>query len=473
MLTNSRYTIFLVKIRTLTKECFRMKVIVIGCTHAGTAAVNQILTANPDTEVTIYERNDNVSFLSCGIALYLGGEVKDPQGLFYSSPEKLAELGANVQMEHDVTDIDTDQHVVTVKNLVSGEITTDHYDKLVVTTGSWPIIPPIDGIDNPNVYLCKNWGHAQKLWTDAKDAKRIIVIGGGYIGTELVEAYQRQGKEVTLIDGLPRILNKYLDTEFTDRVQQDFVDHGIKLALNQMVKGFSGDGDTVTVTTDQGEYTADMAILCVGFRPNTGLLKGKVDMNKNGSIITNDYMQTSDPDIYGAGDSVAVHYNPTHKDAYIPLATNAVRQGTLVGLNLFKPTRKYMGTQSTSGLMLFDTTICASGMTLEHAKLENIPAAAVTVEDNYRPEFMPTTTPVLMQLVYNPETRAILGAQFMSKYDVSQSANTISVMIQNNNTIDDLGFVDMFFQPQFDRPFNYLNILGQAAIAQADQAVTE
>lgn len=450
-----------------------MKVIVIGCTHAGTAAVNQIFASNPDTEVTIYERNDNVSFLSCGIALYLGGQVADPQGLFYSSPEKLAELGATVQMEHDVTNIDTDQHTVTVKDLASGEVKTDHYDKLIMTTGSWPVIPPIDGIDNPNVYLCKNWGHAQKLWTDAKDAKRVIVIGGGYIGTELVEAYQRQGKEVTLIDGLPRILNKYLDQNYTDRIEKDFTNHGIKMALGQMVKGFSGDGDEVTVTTDKGSYTADMAILCVGFRPNTGLLKGKVEMNANGSIKTNDYMQTSDPDIYGAGDSVAVHYNPTHKDAYIPLATNAVRQGTLVGMNIFKPTRKYMGTQSTSGLMLFGKTIVSSGMTLEHAKAEGVPAASVTVEDNYRPEFMPTTTPVLMQLVYNPETRVILGAQFMSEYDVSQSANTISVLIQNNNTIDDLGFVDMFFQPIYDRPFNYLNILGQAAIAQEANKVTE
>ncbi|AVK63990.1 NADH oxidase [Lactobacillus sp. CBA3606] len=447
-----------------------MKVIVIGCTHAGTAAVNQILASNPETDVTIYEKNDNVSFLSCGIALYLGGQVADPQGLFYSSPEKLAELGATVKMQHDVTAVDVTAHTVTVTDLASGTVATEHYDKLVVTTGSWPVIPPIDGIDNPNVYLCKNWGHAQKLWTDAKAAKRVIVIGGGYIGTELVEAYQHQGKEVTLIDGLPRILNKYLDQNYTNRIEKDFTDHGIKLALSQMVKGFSGT-DEVTVTTDQGSYTADMAILCVGFRPNTGLFKDQLEMLPNGAIKTNDYMQTSDPDVYGAGDSVTVHYNPTHKDAYIPLATNAIRQGTLVGLNLFKPTRKYMGTQSTSGLMLFGKTIVASGMTLEHAQAEGIPAAAVTVEDNYRPEFMPTTTPVLMQLVYNPETRVILGAQFMSDYDVSQSANTISVMIQNNNTIDDLGFVDMFFQPTYDRPFNYLNILGQAAIAQVEKQV--
>jgi NADPH-dependent 2,4-dienoyl-CoA reductase/sulfur reductase-like enzyme len=192
-------------------------------------------------------------------------------------------------------------------------------------------------------------------------------------------------------------------------------------------------------------------------------------MNRDGSIKTNDYMQTSNPDIFGAGDAVAVHYNPTHKDAYIPLATNAVRQGTLVGINIFEPTVKYMGTQSSSGLKLYDQTLVSSGMTLEHALSEGFDADSVTIEDNYRPEFMPSTTPVLMTLVWDKKTRKILGAQLMSRHDVSQSANLISVCIQNENTIDFLAFVDMLFQPQFDRPFNYLNLLGQAAVAKANQ----
>lgn len=449
-------------------EGFTMKVIVIGCTHAGTAAVNQIYATDPDTQVTVYERNDNISFLSCGIALYLGGEVKDPQGLFYSSPETLAKLGANVKMQHDVTNIDADKKEVSVTNLVTGETSTDSYDKLIVTTGSWPVIPPIEGIDSKHVYLCKNYDHAKKLFQDAQAGKRIVVIGGGYIGVELVESYNKKGHEVNLVDGLPRMLSKYFDAEYTDRLSKEFQDSGVKLALNQKVDKFTDTGDGVVVTTDGGDYEADLAVLCIGFRPNTDLLKGIVEMNADGSIKTNDYMQTSNPDIYGAGDSVAVHYNPTGRDAYIPLATNAVRQGTLAGMNIFKPTVKYMGTQSASGLKLYGNTMVAAGMTLEHAQNEGFDAESVTIEDNYRPEFMPTTTTVLMTLVWDKTNRKILGAQLMSKYDVSQSANLISVCIQNENTIDFLAFVDMLFQPQFDRPFNYLNLLGQAAMAKAN-----
>jgi len=444
-----------------------MKVTVVGCTHAGTFAIKQILAEHPDAEVTVYERNDVISFLSCGIALYLGGKVADPQGLFYSSPEELKGLGANVQMNHNVLDIDPDAKTVTVEDLNSHEKTTDTYDKLVMTSGSWPIVPKIPGIDNAKVKLCKNWAHAQALIEDAKSAKHITVIGAGYIGAELAEAYSTTGHDVTLIDAMDRVMPKYFDKEFTDAIEQDYRDNNVQLALGETVKSFDDAGNRLKITTDKGSYDTDLAILCIGFRPNTDLLKGKVDMAPNGAIITDDYMRSSNTDIFAAGDSAAVHYNPTHKNAYIPLATNAVRQGILVGQNLVNPTVKYMGTQSTSGLALYGKTIVSTGLTLAAAEDQGIKADQVIVKDNYRPEFMPSTTPVLMSLVFDPSTHRILGGALMSEYDVSQSANTLSVCIQNENTIDDLAMVDMLFQPNFDRPFNYLNIVAQAAQAKA------
>ncbi|UQS84517.1 FAD-dependent oxidoreductase [Apilactobacillus apisilvae] len=441
-----------------------MKVIVIGCTHAGTYAVKQILKEHPKAEVTIYERNDNISFLSCGIALYLDGKVADPKGLFYSNPKELTDLGANVKMLHDVKDIDTENKQVKVEDMNSHEIFEDNYDKLVMTTGSRPVMPPIEGRDNKNVYFCKNWHDAQTLFEKAKTNQRITIVGSGYIGAELAEAFSNHGHDTTLIDTNERVMSKYFDQPFTDKIEAAYQKHNVNLELGQLVKSFSGE-DELTITTDQKEIKTDMAILCVGFKPNTELLKDKVEMMPNGALITNEYMQTSNPDIFGAGDSVAVHYNPTGKNAYIPLATNAVRQGILVGNNIEKPTTKYMGTQSSSGLQLYEYSIVSTGMTAELAKKEGFNAHSVLLEDNYRPEFMPTTEPVLMSLVYDADSRRILGGSLMSKYDISQSAGTLSMCIQNKNTIDDLAMVDMLFQPNFDRPFNYLNLLGQAAQA--------
>lgn len=444
-----------------------MKIVIIGCTHAGTITASQVLSQHPDAEVTIYEKNDNVSFLSCGIATYLGGVAKNIDDMFYSSPEALSQLGAAVHMQHEVTAVDLQKKTLQVKDLVSGEETEDHYDKLMVTTGSWPVIPNLPGIDDPNVYLCKNYNHAQKLFEVAQNAQKVVVIGGGYIGVELVEAYSKQGKQVTLIDGNDRLLNKYYDAKYTDIVTKDFEDHQVTLALGELVAGFEPADQGVVVKTDRGSYDADIAILCIGFRPNTSLFKDQLEFNADGSIKTNAYMQTSDPDVYGAGDSVAVHYNPTNQEAYVPLATNAVRQGIIAGTNLYGNTMTYMGTQSTSGLQLYDNAMSSTGMTLESAKAAGFDADAVTFEDHYRPEFMPTNATVIGTVVWDRSNNQILGAQFMSKLDISMYANAVSVMIQNHNTIDFMAMVDMLFQPNFDRPFNFINLLGQQAVAKA------
>lgn len=443
-----------------------MKVVVIGCTHAGTSAVKTILKENPSAEVTVFERNDNISFLSCGIALYVGGVVKDPAGLFYSNPQELKSMGADVRMKHNVKSIDTDHKKVTAENLVTGEMVELTYDKLVNTTGSWPIIPPIPGIEAKNIVLCKNYEQANEIIRLSKESQRVVIVGGGYIGIELVEAFKNYGKEVTLIDGLDRILNKYLDKEFTDILENDLQNRGITLALNQSVEKFQADeeGKVKAVVTSQGEYIADLVILCVGFRPNNELLRGKVNMLPNGAILVDEYMRTSNPDIFAAGDSCSVHYNPNDGQAYIPLATNAVRMGVLIGKNIVEPKVKYRGTQSTSGLQLFGYNIGSTGVTAGSAGMFGLTVHSVILKDNYRPEFMPTTEEVLMQLVYEVDTKRIVGGQVMSKYDITQSANTLSLAIQNKMTIEDLAYVDFFFQPHYNRPWNYLNLLAQAAL---------
>lgn len=445
-----------------------MKVVVIGCTHAGTSAVKTILKENPDAEVTVFERNDNISFLSCGIALYVGGVVKDAAGLFYSSPDELKQLGASVKIKHNVKSVDTEAKKLVAENLETGEEIEVSYDKLVNTTGSWPIIPPIPGIDSKNVLLCKNYEQAKEIIHRSSDAKKVVIVGGGYIGIELVEAFRESGKEVTLLDGLDRILNKYLDKEFTDILEQDLRDRGITLALNQNVNRFEADeqGFVKAVFTEKEEFPADLVILCVGFRPNNELLKGKVEMLPNGAIIVDEYMRTSNPDIFAAGDSCAVYYNPNGGQAYIPLATNAVRMGMLIGKNIKESKVKYRGTQATSGLRLFGYNIGSTGVTVGSAPFFGLNVRSVILKDNYRPEFMPTTSEVLMQLVYEVDTNRIVGGQVMSQYDITQSANTLSLAIQNKMTIEDLSYVDFFFQPHFNRPWNYLNLLAQAAVEQ-------
>lgn len=441
-----------------------MKVAVIGCTHAGTAAIINTAKLYPDAEITVYERNDNISFLSCGIALYVGGVVKDPKGLFYSSPEELAKLGVNTKMKHDVLDVDVDSKKLKVRNLDTNEEFEDTFDKLIITTGSWPIIPKLEGIDLENILLSKNFYHSNTIIEKAKDAKNIIVVGAGYIGVELVEAFEMNGKNVTLIDAEDRILSKYLDKEFTDVAEKAFKDHSVKLALGELVTKFEGeDGKVRKVITDKGEYEADLVIMCIGFRPNTGMFKNQIDMLESGAIVVDEYMRTSKKDIFAAGDSCAVVYNPTGEHRYIPLATNAVRMGTLAARNLVEPTTKHMGTQGTSGIKIYEHNIASTGLTEDAAKALGLDIKTVTIKDNYRPEFMPTYDEATLKLVYEKDSKRIVGAQINSKTDLTQSINTMSVVIQNKMTIDELAFVDFFFQPHFNKPWNLLNLAGLSA----------
>ena len=438
-----------------------MKVVVIGCTHAGTAAILILKKINPDTEITVFERNDNISFLSCGIALYVGGVVKDPQGLFYCSPEKLKELNVDTRMKHDVKNVDIQGKKIRVVNLETGIEFNETFDKLIITSGSWPIIPPIEGIDLDNILLCKNFNHSNEIIERAKHSKKVVVVGAGYIGVELVEAFRDNGKEVVLVDAEERILNKYFDKEYTEVAEEAFRHRGIVTATGEKVVRFEGKNGSVTkVVTDKNEYEADMVIMCVGFVPNTSLFKGQLDMLPNGAIKVDEYMRTSDRDVMAAGDCCSVYSNPLRTYRYIPLATNAVRMGTLAALNLFENKYRHPGTQGTSGIKIYENNMAATGITEETARIEGIDVGSVLVTENYRPEFMPTYEKVKFKVVFERGSRKILGAQITSKADLTQSINTLSVCIQNGMTVDELAFVDFFFQPHYNKPWNFINLAG-------------
>ncbi|PAU69678.1 pyridine nucleotide-disulfide oxidoreductase [Bifidobacterium italicum] len=443
-------------------------VAIIGCTHAGTFAASSILHAHPDWDVHVFERNATVSFLSCGIALWVGDHVSDPRKMFYSSPAQLEAAGATMHMRTDVTDVHVAAKTLEYRDLETGDTATLPFDKLVVTTGSRPVVPSIPGVDSKRVQLCKNWDDAIELKERSTDAKSVVVIGAGYIGAELAEQFSGIGVETTLVDAADRVLANNFDKPITDQVEERYRAHGVTLALGEKVVAFrDNDGDdTVTVVTDGGEYTAQFAVLAVGFLPNTDLVRGQLDMMDNGAIVTNEYMQTSTPYVYAAGDSATVLYNPTGAHDYIPLATNAVRQGMLVGANIERPTRKYMGTQATSAVQLYDLSLSASGLTQGGADRRGMDIRSTELVEDYRPTFMTTTAPVTSILTWDPNTRLVKGAQFCSSVDVSGAANVVSVAIQARFTIDMLADVDFLFQPNFDQPIYYVGAVASKAVAE-------
>ncbi|WP_125589576.1 FAD-dependent oxidoreductase [Companilactobacillus jidongensis] len=444
-----------------------MKVVVIGCTHAGIAAIKQILKYYPETEITVYERQDSISYLSCATYLHIEGTVKTLSDALYAEPKDFAEQGVDMEMNHDVIRVDTHDHSLLVQDLKTKKMEKSTYDKLIMATGSSTAIPTISGIENPKVLLCKTYDQARDLCDNTEDKPKIAVIGGGYVGVELAEGYAKSGHEVWLIQQAAYLLNKYVEPVISKSVEKELTYHGVHVITNDQVTSFAdADGGLLVTTTNNDSYRVDMAVISAGIIPQTDLLQGKVEMEENGAIITDAYMQTSDPDILAAGDAAIVHYNPTGSNTYSPLASHAVRQGMLAGINVFERHVRSIGTQSTTGIQVFDQTVACTGLTLEDAKLALLNVASVVYKGPYRPEFMPNAHSVTVVLIYDRNNRKILGAQLMSKHDVSQSANTVSALIQNGATIDQLAFLDMLFSPNFNNPFDYLNLAGQMAVDQ-------
>ncbi|MBX4172871.1 FAD-dependent oxidoreductase [Weissella viridescens] len=445
-----------------------MKVAVIGSTHAGVFAAKQIKAEVPDAEVHVFEKNQTVSFLSCGIALWIGDHVSSTERMFYESPESLETQGIQMHMQTEVTQADLTDKRLKIKNLTNDEMREEQFDKIIITSGSKAVIPPIPGIDSDKIYMSKSWDDANRLKAQTEDVKRAIVIGAGYIGAELAEQLSLAGKQITLIDALDRVLAKNVSPKLSEIISSKYEEHGVTLAMNEKVVGFEDTADGIRVKTDRAEYEADIAILGIGFIPNTDLVADQLDTLPNGAIKTDKYMQTSLPDVYAAGDASAVFYNPTQAYDYIPLATNAVRQGMLIGRNISQPKVAYPGTQATSAVELYETAIGTTGLTsVANAEAKGISADAVTIEEDYRPDFMLSTERVVASLVWEKETRRIIGAEFLSAHDVTQAANVVSVAIENQMTIDQLALSDFFFQPNFSQPINYISSVAMAAVAKA------
>lgn len=443
------------------------KIIVIGTNHAGTHAVTTLASNYKDTvETTTYDKNDNISFLGCGMALWIGNIISSANGLFYATPDSLIEMGANVHMKHEVVSVDYTAKTVTVKDQ-DGKERQDNYDKLIIAAGSWPILPKLPGHDLANIVYAKIFQNAQDVIEKLKDEsiKRIAVVGAGYIGVELAESFKQNGKEVILIND-QNVLNMYYDAEYQDMMLQNLKDHGVDCRIGELVTSFEGvDGKVSKVNTDKDSYDVDMVLMSIGFRPNTdGFKDDALDMLPNGAIITDDHQETSIKGVYAIGDCATVKNNASKETAHIALATNAVRTGIVAAHNAAGTEMKMQGVQGSNAIHIFGLTMCSTGMTEVVAKMKGFDIETVTVNDLLKPAFMPDNEEVSLKIVWDKKDLRILGAQMVSKSDVTLALHMFSLAIQENYTIDKLALLDLFFLPHFNQPHNFITKAGLEAL---------
>ena len=443
-----------------------MKIVVVGANHAGTACINTMLDNYQGNEVVVFDQNSNISFLGCGMALWIGHQIAGSEGLFYSSKEKLEAKGAKIHMETGVTNIDFDNKIVyaTGKN---GEKYEEKYDKLILSTGSLPMNLPIVGKELENVQYVKLFQNAQEVidkLDSNKNIQKVAVVGAGYIGVELAEAFKRWGKEVYLIDAAKGCLSVYYDKIFRDQMDAQLKNHGINLEYDQLVKEIQGNGKVEKIITNKGELPVDMVILCAGFRPNTDLGKDKITLFKNGAYVVDKTQKTNLDDVYAIGDCATVFDNSINDVNYIALATNAVRSGIIAAHNVCGTKIESVGGQGSNGISIFGLNMVSTGLTLEKAEKLGIEALETTFHDLQKPEFMEhNNEEVYIRIVYRKDNRKIIGAQMSSKYDISMAMHVFSLAIQEGVTIDKFKLLDILFLPHFNKPYNYITMAALGA----------
>lgn len=440
-----------------------MKYVVVGTSHFGYEAVETILEAEPKAEIHLFERGDKASFMSCGAQSYLLGIAKSPDELHYANEESYQKQGINIHLNSDVVDIHPDKKTMTVKT-ENGE-REESYDKLLLSPGGYAPELNIPGKDLEHVYSFRGRDDAEIVKERMTDAKKVVVIGGGYIGVEVAEAFTEHGQDVTLIDAVDRFLPTYLDEEFYPSLSGEAEAKGLKIQTNEFVQEIkSENGEIQAVVTDQGEYEADTVIMAVGVKPNTSWLEGVLELDDHGFVKVNDYLETSVEDIYAGGDATLIPFAATGKKQNVALATNARKQGVTAAKNAMGAKVVVPSVNGTSGLTFFDLKFATTG--LNDSNLENYEGEVKTfyTEERVRPSFMRDgDIKVEMKIFYDAETEVILGAQFLSTEDITQAANTLSLAISTKMTLSDLGEADFFFQPGFSRPWNFLNVLALKA----------
>ncbi|KYK27954.1 MAG: CoA-disulfide reductase [Candidatus Proteinoplasmatales archaeon SG8-5] len=444
-----------------------VKLVVVGGVAGGASTVTRARRLNEDAEIILIERGEYVSFANCGLPYYVGNEIKNRDDLQVTTVEFLRDrFNIDVRVFNEVVDIDRGRKEVTVKDLRKDSTYTESYDKLVLCPGGQPIRPPLEGIDLDTVFTLWTIPDSDtiKSYIEEHEPESAVIIGGGFIGLEMAENLMGLGLEVTIVEMLDQVMPP-LDKEMASIVHSHIIDQGCHLCLSDAVKGFfKKDGKTVVTTQSGAEIECDMVILSIGVRPNNELAhKAGLEIGERGGIKTNTRMQTSDPDIYAAGDVVEVTDFVSGTPAMIPLAGPANKQGRIVADNIFGRDSEYKGTQGSSVVKVFDMTVALTGNNEKSLQRTKMPYLVSYTESSSHASYYPGSKILNFKLLFAPEDGRILGAQIVGMEGADKRIDVIATAIRAGMTVFDLEELELAYAPPYSSAKDPVNIAGFVA----------
>jgi len=441
-----------------------LKVIIVGGVAGGASAAARIRRLDEEAQIIVFERSGFISYANCGLPYYVGGVIADEGALTLQTPENFWDrFCVDVRTRHEVTDINTEKKTVTVHGLETGKVYEESYDKLILSPGAKPTQPNMPGIDNDRIFTLRTVEDTLKIhqFIEGENPKSATVIGGGFIGIEMAENLAELGIKVTLVEYADHLLAPF-DFDMACTVHAQMESNGVRLMLNTAVTGFEKNGDSIiTKTAGECDITSDMVLLAIGVTPDTALAKSAgLELGIKGSIIVNDKMETSVPDIYAVGDAVEVKHFVTGEKALISLAGPANKQGRIAADNICGGNSVFRGSQGSSVIKLFDMTAASTGINESAAKAAGINYERIVLSPASHADYYPGGKVMTMKVLYEKETLRLLGAQIVGFEGVDKRIDVLATAIRAGMKAPELASLDLAYAPPYSSAKDPVNMAG-------------
>jgi NADPH-dependent 2,4-dienoyl-CoA reductase/sulfur reductase-like enzyme/rhodanese-related sulfurtransferase len=445
-----------------------MRIVIVGGVAGGANVATRARRLSEEVEIVLFERGEHVSFANCGLPYHIGGEISDRNKLLVQTAEGLRKsFNIDVRELNEVTGIDKDRKVVNVKNLTTGNTYEERYDHLVLSPGASPLRPSLPGLDLPGIFSLRDMADMDRIiaWINTKNAKSAVIAGGGFIGLEVAEQLHRLGMSLTVVDSNSQLLMPF-DPEMSAPIARELLRHKINLVLSDSVASFNNSSSKqLLVTTKKGaQYSGDIAILSIGVKPESELARqANLELGERGAIVVNEFLQTSDPNIWALGDCIQLQHRVSGKAVNIALAGPANRCGRLVADNILGNRRPVLGPLGTAIIRVFDLTAACTGINERTLRTINHPYQAVHLHPNSHAGYFPNAHTIALKLLFDPKNGKILGAQAVGKDGVDKRIDVIATAIAGGLTVDELVDIDLCYAPPFGSAKDPVNMAGMIA----------
>jgi NADPH-dependent 2,4-dienoyl-CoA reductase/sulfur reductase-like enzyme/rhodanese-related sulfurtransferase len=440
-----------------------MKILIVGGVAGGASTATRLRRNDEKNNIILFEKGGYISFANCGLPYYIGDVITEKENLILQTPEKFKNrFNIDVRINSEIIRVDCNLKMVLVKNLLTGETYTEGYDKLVLSPGAKPIVPPMKGTEQKHVFTLRNIPdtYAIKDFINKQHPKSCAVVGGGFIGMEMAENLIELGLDVSVIEAAPHVMAP-IDMDTSHEVHNYIRAKGINLYLNS--SGIEIKPESVILNNGK-EVAADMVIMSIGVSPETEFLKNsEIQLGQRGEIVVDEYMQTSVPDIFALGDAVGVKNIVSKRQVIIPLASPANKQGRIVADNICGKERKYKGSQGTSIMKLFDMTVAVTGEKEESLLRNEIPYSKVFTYSASHASYYPCSNMMSIKLLFAPDSGKILGAQIVGYDGVDKRIDSIANAVRFGMTVYDLQEMELAYAPPFSSAKDPVNMAGYVA----------